>query len=526
MWIKLEVCRMSSGGLGLKSKTRNYNREDLQTENESTPVTNESDRGIRTDSSMETVTLATSTSELYDNQQQCIDKPEEVDSHGDSGSSLHSSRRSTRGSLCSHALTEVTLFALLKPLDVNCNGSILKRDLVTSLRSNGLGKRHPGMQQLYKAIEEYDGESGEIPINVLVTLVTTYSQELVLNALQGRMVIPDFGYFTTEISEIAERVMKNTTHGKVTTSLPELASVADSNFAVSITTVTGQMFSFGDATERFCLQSVSKVLTYCEALKAHGADVVHDHVGREPSGTSFNAMSLKRHPRRSHNVTTGSNHTGVHTSDSAGAELNDEDDEDHEGGHASSASEVRIPHNPYINAGAILCSTLMSPGEEQHARIGNYLKAWAQCCGSVVGFDPCVQVADMADADRNNALCYMMREGHAFLDDDVNVRAAIEIYCATRAVTCTAIQLATAAATLANGGTNPLTQEQYVEKRMCTGDVERRSVADSSLPGDYVYDNSVLIALCILGFCVEGLSAHRCVAALRSGGVQESVRWE
>eukprot|EP00041_Stephanoeca_diplocostata_P021888 m.516984 g.516984 ORF g.516984 m.516984 type:complete len:678 (-) comp21934_c0_seq4:2104-4137(-) len=384
----------------------------------------------------------------------------------DSPKTLNLSRRNMRGSLTSNSLTEITLHALLKPFDINCNGSILKRDLVASLRSNGLGKRHPGMLRFYKEVEEYDGESGEIPIDVLVALITAHSQDLVLSALQGRMVIPDFGYFTKEISKIAENVLKNTTHGEVSKSLPELARVAENNFAVSITTVTGQMFSFGDVAERFCLQSVSKVLTYCEALKSHGAAVVHDHVGREPSGTSFNAMSLKRHPRRPYSKSVAAQSRGADAKVEEHNEATDDEEEEDDGaGHAS--TEVSIPHNPYINAGAILCSTLMSPGEEQHARIGNYLKAWGRCCGSAVGFDPCVQVADMADADRNNALCYMMREGHAFLDEDVNVRDAIEIYCATRAVTCTANQLAAASATLANGGTNPLTHEHVYDDDIC-----------------------------------------------------------
>jgi hypothetical protein len=80
---------------------------------------------------------------------------------------------------------------------------------------------------------------------------------------------------------------------KVADYIPALADVPAHKFAVAITTRSGQRFSLGDSKDFFCLQSVSKVLTYCEALKQHGTEKTHNHVGREPSGESFNAMTLK-----------------------------------------------------------------------------------------------------------------------------------------------------------------------------------------------------------------------------------------
>jgi glutaminase len=56
--------------------------------------------------------------------------------------------------------------------------------------------------------------------------------------------------------------------------------------------VDGQRFSVGDARAAFCLQSVSKTVSYCLALDEHGTDEVHRHVGREPSGQSFNELAL------------------------------------------------------------------------------------------------------------------------------------------------------------------------------------------------------------------------------------------
>ena len=52
-------------------------------------------------------------------------------------------------------------------------------------------------------------------------------------------------------------------------------------------TIDGQRFELGDVNDVFTLQSSSKPVLYCAALDEHGAEKVHRHVGREPSGLSF-----------------------------------------------------------------------------------------------------------------------------------------------------------------------------------------------------------------------------------------------
>lgn len=50
--------------------------------------------------------------------------------------------------------------------------------------------------------------------------------------------------------------------------------------------------AWGDYTVPWCLQSVSKPLTYGIALHENGDEYVHNYVGHEPSGSLFNDLCL------------------------------------------------------------------------------------------------------------------------------------------------------------------------------------------------------------------------------------------
>ena len=56
----------------------------------------------------------------------------------------------------------------------------------------------------------------------------------------------------------------------------------------------------GDAEVPFTIQSSGKPLNYAIALSELGADTVHQYVGQEPSGRMFNELVLD-HNRKPHN---------------------------------------------------------------------------------------------------------------------------------------------------------------------------------------------------------------------------------
>jgi glutaminase A len=88
--------------------------------------------------------------------------------------------------------------------------------------------------------------------------------------------------------------------GKQADYIPALAEVDPDHFGICIHTVHGDIFSQGDDTIPFSIQSISKVFSLAMALSLVG-DALWERVGKEPSGTAFNSLIQleieKGHPR-------------------------------------------------------------------------------------------------------------------------------------------------------------------------------------------------------------------------------------
>ncbi|MDJ0343601.1 glutaminase [Streptomyces sp. H10-C2] len=111
------------------------------------------------------------------------------------------------------------------------------------------------------------------------------------------------------------------------------------------------------------------------------------------------------------------------------------------------------PANPMINAGAIAVTALVPAADAgaRFARIRDCLSAFA---GRRLGFDEYVYRSEVATGHRNRALAHLMRAAGSLRGDPVE---AVETYFRQCAVLATVTDLAVMAATLANGGVNPMT---------------------------------------------------------------------
>ena len=189
---------------------------------------------------------------------------------------------------------------------------------------------------------------------------------LIDKVLSGQLIIPDFKDFTYSILDIYEKISK-ITDGHVADYIPQLARIDPNKCGISISTIDGQQYSIGDVNESFCVQSCCKPINYALALEENGLDEVHHYVGREPSGRGFNELVLNKYNK---------------------------------------------PHNPLINSGAIMTSSLIQREAVPADRFDYVLNKWGELSGKVskVSFSNPTYLSEKKTADRNYALAYFMRE--------------------------------------------------------------------------------------------------------------------
>ncbi|XP_067008657.2 glutaminase liver isoform, mitochondrial isoform X1 [Anabrus simplex] len=300
---------------------------------------------------------------------------------------------------------------------------------LAALRSTGLRKNDPRLNELTENLKEVHRKSGmeggspETQKLDRETFRKVISANIVLisRAFRHQFIIPDFQGFTKYIEDFYWKCKPNT-EGKVASYIPQLARMNPDYWGISVCTIDGQRFSIGDVNVPFTLQSCSKPLTYAIALEQLGADVVHQYIGQEPSGRNFNELVLDYNKK---------------------------------------------PHNPMINAGAILvCSllkTLVKPEmtlAEKFDFTMNYFKRLAG--GEYLGFNNAVFLSEREAADRNYALGFYMRE-HKCYPEKTNLRECMDFYfqCCSMEANCDS--MAVMAATLANGGICPITEEKVLK---------------------------------------------------------------
>lgn len=91
------------------------------------------------------------------------------------------------------------------------------------------------------------------------------------------------------ITDIYNKVKSLENKGNLATYIPQLANVNSENFGVHITTIDNFNFGIGNYTDKFSIQSISKVISLTLAYKLLGEKIWY-RLGVEPSGTSFNSL--------------------------------------------------------------------------------------------------------------------------------------------------------------------------------------------------------------------------------------------
>jgi glutaminase len=229
------------------------------------------------------------------------------------------------------------------------------------------------------------------------------------------MTQPDLD-LSSILEACASEARKQIGQGRVADYIPALARINPHQFGMAVCGVDGTEWSTGDSDTSFSIQSISKVFTLALALQSPGAAGVWDRVGREPSGTAFNSLFQLE-------------------------------------------AEQGLPRNPFINAGAIVITDVIT---------NHFVSPVLQILGLVRKYANCEQIyideevarSEAESGHRNAAIAHLLKSQGNLAASVEDVLAAYYRQCSI-AMTCR--DVARAFLPLAAGGRHPLAEREGFE---------------------------------------------------------------
>ena len=217
---------------------------------------------------------------------------------------------------------------------------------------------------------------------------------------------------------------------------PALALVPRHLFGIGITGVNGREFMAGDVDTNFTMMSVAKPFTLALVCQALGTDEVRHKVGLNPTGLPFNSIkAIELHPDRM--------------------------------------------TNPMVNPGA-LATVSLAPGKTAEDKWRFIHEGLSRFAGRTLTVNDEIYTSATASNSRNRGIARILYDYKQLYFEP---EETTDIYTRQSSLNVTARDLAVMAATLANGGVNPHTQQRVIEARHC-----QRVLAVMAMSG--MYDTS------------------------------------
>lgn len=195
--------------------------------------------------------------------------------------------------------------------------------------------------------------------------------------------------------------------GKVADYIPALSLADPSTLSLAVFDSQGIYATAGDTSEKFTLQSISKVISLGLALMDNGEGEVFSRVGKEPTGDPFNSIiKLETH----------------------------------------SPSK---PLNPMINAGALAVTSMIN-GNSTDEKLGRLLAFVHELSGNTsIRYNQDVADSEYHTADLNRSLCYFLKQYNVLHGD---IEQLLELYTKQCAIEVDCQDLAKMAYVIANEG--------------------------------------------------------------------------
>jgi glutaminase len=219
---------------------------------------------------------------------------------------------------------------------------------------------------------------------------------------------------------------KDSTEGKNADYIPALAKVDSKIYGIALVTTDGKVYTVGDIKSEVSIQSISKVFTMAKVVEEQGPDSIAKRIGVDATGMRFNSIVAVEFAQK-----------------------------------ALGGPEI----NPLVNPGAITATSMLQ-GASRDAIWKSLIGYYSDFAGRPLGVDQEVFKSEADTNQRNQAIGYLM---YAYEFIKSNPLQAVDIYTEQCAVAVNAKDLAVMAATLANGGKNPVTGKQVMKNENVPG---------------------------------------------------------
>jgi glutaminase len=214
--------------------------------------------------------------------------------------------------------------------------------------------------------------------------------------------------------------------GKNADYIPALAKVDPNIYGIALVTTDGKVYTTGDVKSEVSIQSISKVFTMARVADELGAAAIPKTIGVDATGMRFNSIVAVEFAQK-----------------------------------ALGGPEI----NPLVNPGAITATSMLK-GASRDEIWKSLLGYYSDFAGRPLSVDQEVFKSESDTNQRNQAIGYLM---YAYGFIKAEPMRATDIYTEQCSVSVNARDLATMAATLANGGKNPVTGKQVMKTENVPG---------------------------------------------------------
>ncbi|MEZ0295724.1 MAG: glutaminase A, partial [Candidatus Methylacidiphilales bacterium] len=250
---------------------------------------------------------------------------------------------------------------------------------------------------------------------------------------------------TQAIVDQAYALFSSSTEGLNAQVYPALARVPPELFGICVVGASGSVYQAGAADYEFAIMSVSKPFVFALVCEVIGVEEARARIGANATGYPFNSLAgIERSP------------------------------------------DGRT--NPMVNSGAIATTSLV-PGATHEQKWRFLYDGLSRFAGRRLLMHEEVLESALVTNYRNQSIARMLQSCGAIYLDPLE---AVDLYTRQCCLSVSARDLAVMAATLADGGVNPITHERVVDASVCRYALAVMATAGLyETSGDWLYDTGL-----------------------------------